>query len=311
VLNTEKTIMNIIFLGKFRGKPVRYQIGHGWQKLVCMSGILSVLAAVAGTGFWWGFTTKEIAQFVELEDKIATEKVLIAEARMNAQSDLDALTAHIGQMQANVTRLNALGQRLVVIAKLDSDEFDFVNKPAYGGPSEPENTASIDINTVLSDLNDQLQSRQQQLSLLEDVIMRSELMREARPRGRPITKGWISSYYGKRTDPFSGKLEMHKGMDFAGKKGSDVIAVASGVVTWSGARYGYGNLVEINHGNGYVTRYGHNDEILVKAGDSVVRGQTISKMGSTGRSTGPHVHYEVLLNDRQIDPVRFVQSKAS
>ena len=302
--------MNIIFLGKFRGKPVRYQIGHGWQKLLCMSGILSVLVAVAGTGFWWGLTAKEVIQLVELEDKIATEKALIEQTRIDAQSDLDALATHIGQMQANVTRLNALGQRLVAIAKLESGEFDFEHKPAYGGPSEPANAATIDLNTVLSDLNEQLQSREQQLSLLEDVIMRSELIKEARPAGRPILKGWISSYYGKRTDPFSGKIEMHKGMDFAGKQGSDVIAAASGVVTWSGKRYGYGNLVEINHGNGYVTRYGHNDEILVKVGDSVVRGQTISKMGSTGRSTGPHVHYEVLLNDRQIDPIRFVQSKA-
>ena len=301
--------MNIIFLGKFRGKPVRYQIGHGWQKLVCMSSILTVLAMVAGTGFWWGFTAKEIVQLVELEGKIATEKALIEQARMNAQSDLDALAAHIGQMQANVTRLNALGQRLVVVAKLDSEEFDFEHKPAYGGPREPDTGTTMDLDTVLSDLNEQLQSREQQLSLLEDVIMRSELMKEARPAGRPITKGWISSYYGKRTDPFSGKLEMHKGMDLAGKKGSNVVATASGVVTWSGERYGYGNLVEINHGNGYVTRYGHNEEILVKLGDSVERGQTISKMGSTGRSTGPHVHYEVLLNDRQIDPIRFVQSK--
>jgi murein DD-endopeptidase MepM/ murein hydrolase activator NlpD len=303
--------MNIIFLGKLRGKPVRYQIGHGWQKLACLSGILTVLTLVAGTGFWWGFTAKEIVQLVELEDKIATERALIEQTRMNAQSDLDALAAHIGQMQANVTRLNALGQRLVVIAKLDSDEFNFEHKPAYGGPTDPDNAATMNLNTVLSDMNEQLQSRQQQLSLLEDVIMRSELMKEARPAGRPIAKGWISSYFGKRTDPFSGKLEMHKGMDFAGKKGSDVIAAASGVVTWSGKRYGYGNLVEINHGNGYVTRYGHNEHILVKAGDSVVRGQTISRMGSTGRSTGPHVHYEVLLNDRQIDPIRFVQSKAS
>jgi murein DD-endopeptidase MepM/ murein hydrolase activator NlpD len=302
--------MNIIFLGKFRGKPVRYQIGHGWQKLLCMSSILAVLAMVGGTGFWWGFTTKEIVQLVELEDKIATEKALIEQARMNAQSDLDALAAHIGHMQANVTRLNALGQRLVVVAKLDSDEFDFEHKPAYGGPKQSDSDSNVDLNSVLSDLNEQLQNREQQLSLLEDVIMRSELKKEARPAGRPIAKGWISSYYGKRTDPFSGKLEMHKGMDLAGKKGSDVVATASGVVTWSGKRYGYGNLVEINHGNGYVTRYGHNEKILVEVGDSVERGQTISKMGSTGRSTGPHVHYEVLLNDRQIDPIRFVQSKA-
>jgi murein DD-endopeptidase MepM/ murein hydrolase activator NlpD len=229
---------------------------------------------------------------------------------MNAQSDLDALAAHIGQMQANVTRLNALGQRLVVVSKLDSDEFDFEHKPAYGGPHEPDAGTAINLDTVLTDLNEQLQSREQQLSLLEDVIMRNELKKEARPAGRPIEKGWISSYYGKRTGPFSGKIEMHKGMDFAGKKGSNVKAVASGVVTWSGERYGYGNLVEINHGNGYVTRYGHNDKILVKLGDSVERGQTISKMGSTGRSTGPHVHFEVLLNDRQVDPIRFVQSKA-
>ncbi len=302
--------MNIIFLGKLRGKPVRYQIGHGWQKLACLSVIVSALAAVAGTGFWWGYTTKEIVQLVVLEEKIEAEKAHIAEARRNAQSDLDALAAHIGQMQANVTRLNALGQRLVVVAKLDSDEFDFDQKPAYGGPHDPEADTGISLSTVLTDLNEQLQSREQQLSLLEDVIMRSELKKEARPAGRPIGKGWISSYFGKRTDPFSGKLEMHKGMDFAGKKGSDVIAVASGVVTWSGERYGYGNLVEISHGNGYVTRYGHNDEILVKAGDTVERGQSISKMGSTGRSTGPHVHFEVLLNNRQIDPLRFVQSKA-
>ncbi len=302
--------MNIIFLGKFRGKPVRYQIGHGWQKAAFLSTALLVFGLVAGTGFWWGYTTKEIVQLTELEEKIETEKALIAQTRKNAQSDLDALAAHIGQMQANVTRLNALGQRLVVVAKLDSDEFDFENRPAYGGPDEPDISATMDLNAVLTDLNDQLKSREVQLSLLEDVIMRSELMKEARPAGRPISKGWISSYYGMRNDPFSGKLEMHKGMDFAGKKGSSVIAVASGVVTWSGKRYGYGNLVEINHGNGYVTRYGHNEEILVKVGDSVQRGQTISKMGSTGRSTGPHVHFEVLLNDRQVDPVRFVQSKA-
>jgi murein DD-endopeptidase MepM/ murein hydrolase activator NlpD len=213
-------------------------------------------------------------------------------------------------MQANVTRLNALGQRLVAVAKLDSDEFDFEHKPAYGGPHESDSDTTMNLDTVLTELNDQLHSREHQLSLLEDVIMRSELMKEARPAGRPIGKGWISSYYGKRTDPFSGKIEMHKGMDFAGKQGSNIKAVASGVVTWSGKRYGYGNLVEINHGNGYVTRYGHNDTILVKVGDAVERGQTISKMGSTGRSTGPHVHFEVLLNDRQIDPIRFVQSKA-
>jgi len=132
---------------------------------------------------------------------------------------------------------------------------------------------------------------------------------EVFPEGRPIGRGWISSYYGMRTNPFTGKLQFHKGMDFASKSGSNVQAVAGGVVTWSSKRYGYGNLVEINHGNGYVTRYGHNKENLVQVGDTVKKGQSISLMGSTGRSTGPHVHFEVLKNGRQINPQRFVQRR--
>ena len=141
-----------------------------------------------------------------------------------------------------------------------------------------------------------------------DMIL-SQQKKSARPSGRPISKGWISSYFGKRTDPFSGKIERHKGMDFAGKAGSKISSVSAGVVTWASSRYGYGNLVEINHGHGYSTRYGHNAEILVEVGDTVEKGQAISLMGSTGRSTGPHVHFEVLLNDRQVDPIRFVQSQ--
>lgn len=237
------------------------------------------------------------------------QKELIKTARANAQSELDALAARIGQMQAHVTRLDALGGRLIKISKLDADEFNFDHKPAYGGPQEPEGGVAVEFENVLVDLSDQLDSREQQLSILEDVLMSSQLKKELRPAGRPIGKGWISSYYGKRTDPFSGKLEMHKGMDFASKEGSEITAVSAGVVTWAGARYGYGNLVEINHGHGYTTRYGHNAEILVEAGDTVEKGQTISLMGSTGRSTGPHVHFEVLLNDRQVDPIRFVQSE--
>jgi murein DD-endopeptidase MepM/ murein hydrolase activator NlpD len=147
---------------------------------------------------------------------------------------------------------------------------------------------------------------EEQLDVLEEVIINRQLRKESKPRGRPIEKGWTSSYYGKRTDPFTGKLAMHKGMDFAGKAGSGVIAVASGVVTWSGDRYGYGQLVEINHGNGYATRYGHNAEILVEVGESIEKGQKIALMGSSGRSTGPHVHFEVLKNDRQVNPSKYV-----
>ena len=298
--------MNIIFVGKFRGKPVRCQL-DGMRQLIACSLIISLFSALlVSAGYWYGITNNAVEQLAELENDISEQKLLIDKARNSAEYELDALAMRLGKMQANVVRLNALGQRLVKVAKLDAKEFNFKDAPSYGGPSDSETVASIDLANVISNLDQQLSSREAQLDVLEEVIMNRQLRKESKPRGRPITKGWTSSYYGKRTDPFTGKLAMHKGMDFAGKAGSDIIAVASGVVTWSGDRYGYGQLVEINHGNGYTTRYGHNSEILVEVGDSIEKGQKIALMGSSGRSTGPHVHFEVLKNDRQVNPSKFV-----
>lgn len=298
--------MNIIFLGKYRGKPVRWQLGLTASSLI-LSGFLSLMAVA---GYWWGTSSGQLSQLAGVEKELAQQKSLIAKARANAQSEMDALAARLGLMQAHVTRLDALGERLVSISHLDSKEFNFTHEPAIGGPHESESSVPIGFERVLSDLGDQLDNREQQLSILEDVLMSKQVKKETRPSGRPITKGWTSSYYGKRTDPFTGRLVMHKGMDFAGREGSEVVAVSSGVVTWASSRYGYGNLVEINHGHGYTTRYGHNAEILVEVGDIVEKGQAISLMGSTGRSTGPHVHFEVLLNDRQVDPLHYVQSSS-
>ena len=298
--------MNIIFVGKFRGKPLRCQL-DGTRQLLACSVIISLFAGLlVSSGYWYGKTGAAVNQLADLEQDISKQKLLINEARQSAESELDALAARLGTMQANVIRLNALGQRLVKVAKLDSKEFNFKDTPSYGGPSEDEGVASIDFENVMADLDRQLSSREEQLDVLEEVIMNRQLRNESKPRGKPITKGWTSSYYGKRTDPFTGKLAMHKGMDFAGKEGSEIIAVAGGIVTWAGDRYGYGQLVEINHGNGYTTRYGHNAKLLVEIGDSVEKGQAISQMGSTGRSTGPHVHFEVLKNDRQINPAKYV-----
>jgi len=298
--------MNIIFVGKFRGKPLRCQLDGSRQLLACATIISLFAGLLISSGYWYGKTNATVSELVALEHDISKQKILINEARLSAESELDALAARLGKMQANVIRLNALGQRLVKVAKLDSKEFDFKSTPSYGGPAESESVARIDFDGVISNLDKQLASREEQLDVLEEVIMNRQLRSESKPRGRPIHKGWTSSYYGKRTDPFTGKLAMHKGMDFAGKEGSEIISVANGVVTWAGKRYGYGELIEVNHGNGYTTRYGHNEKLLVEVGDSVVKGQAISTMGSTGRSTGPHVHFEVLKNDRQINPSKFV-----
>jgi len=298
--------MNIIFVGKFRGKPLRCQL-DGSHQMLASAAIISLFAALlVSAGIWYGNSHAAVSELTALGDDISKQKILINEARQAAESELDALAARLGRMQADVIRLNALGQRLVKVAKLDANEFNFNDAPSYGGPSEAEDVAGINFDNLVTNLDKQLASREEQLDVLEEVIMNRQLRSESKPRGRPILKGWTSSYYGKRTDPFSGKLAMHKGMDFAGKEGSKIIAVAGGVITWAGERYGYGNLIEINHGNGYATRYGHNAELLVELGDSVEKGQAISLMGSTGRSTGPHVHFEVLKNDRQVNPEKFV-----
>ena len=122
-----------------------------------------------------------------------------------------------------------------------------------------------------------------------------------------MTAGYVSSRFGHRTDPFTGRRAFHKGVDFAGRAGADVVAVASGVVIWSGPRYGYGELVEINHGNGYVTRYAHNADNLVVIGETVKRGQVVARMGDTGRATGPNLHFEVLHNGKAVDPLTYIQ----
>jgi murein DD-endopeptidase MepM/ murein hydrolase activator NlpD len=159
-------------------------------------------------------------------------------------------------------------------------------------------------------LEQQIQQQEKQLKVLESLTLGHHIQQNSYLSGRPIKRGWLSSYYGIRQDPFNGQPAIHKGIDFAGKENADIIATASGVVSWAGERYGYGNLIEINHGGGIKTRYGHNKEILVQVGDVVTKGQVIAKMGSTGRSTGPHVHYEILKNDRQINPLKFVYRNA-
>ena len=234
----------------------------------------------------------------------------LVSVRKDARRQLDALTLRLAQLQGRVTRLDALGERLTVRAKLDDGEFDFNEPPALGGPEEAQDSEQIYAQPSLIDAIDllatQIENREQQLDLLDTLLANRTIDDESFLSGLPVRKGWLSSRFGARTDPFTGNSSFHNGVDFAGKRGTDIFAVAAGVVTSSDKRGGYGWLVEINHGNGYVTRYAHNDSNGVKVGDIVTRGQAIAKMGSTGRSTGPHVHFEVLKNGKQVDPARYM-----
>jgi murein DD-endopeptidase MepM/ murein hydrolase activator NlpD len=212
-------------------------------------------------------------------------------------------------MNANVIRVNALGKRLTRMANINDGEFDFGNPPALGGSesgADGQPAQIPNLSAMVDDLQSQLSSREQQLGVLENLILTRELNKQVYPEGRPVQDGWISSYFGRRADPFTGYTAVHKGLDFAGPEGTRVSTVAAGLVTFSGERSGFGQMVEINHGNGLATRYCHNEKVLVKQGDMVRKGQEVALMGSTGHSTGPHLHFEVLKNGSQVDPLRFI-----
>ncbi|MCP4832355.1 MAG: M23 family metallopeptidase [Gammaproteobacteria bacterium] len=250
---------------------------------------------------------------IAMQSDLREQRESLLELRTVADEQIDALALRMGELNANVIRLNALGSRLTGMADLEEGEFDFHNPPAVGGPLAPADDTITDVGqlpALLADfveLESTLDGQEQQLAALESLLMDQKLRDRVNPKGRPVKSGWISSFFGKRTDPMTGKASWHRGIDFAGKYGNDVIAVSDGVVSWSGDRYGFGNLVEIKHGNGYVTRYAHNQELLVAVGDQVVQGETIALMGSTGRSTGPHVHFEVWHNGKAVDPAKYVR----
>ena len=248
----------------------------------------------------------------EVRALLDAERRVIANAKADQRAHLDALALKIAELQAHLMRIDALGDRLVEVGKLDRDEFDFSAQPPMGGidDSLPGDMQQLgDLSTDMERISALLTDREDKLTALEQVLMSRELMAEIVPSGRPVKKGWMSSGFGKRTDPFTGKKTYHRGLDFAGKRGSEVVAVASGVVTRAKKAAGYGNVVEIKHADGYSTLYGHNKEVLVKEGEVVSKGQPVALLGSTGRSSGPHVHFEVHKNGKIVDPLRYVRSK--
>jgi len=214
----------------------------------------------------------------------------------------------LGQLQAESIRLKALTERIAKMVGVDTEVFVLNEQPGQGGYNLGGNSISLaDFKQELTSVENNFESQNKSLAVLQSLYIVNETIQSAIPRGSPSAEGWVSSNYGKRIDPFNGKKAFHHGIDIAGRQGSPILAAADGIITWTGRRSGYGRLVEIDHGNGYVTRYAHNEELIAKTGDRVKKGQEIALMGSTGRSTGPHVHYEVLLDGKTINPYSFVK----
>ncbi|MGX4677585.1 M23 family metallopeptidase [SAR92 clade bacterium H246] len=309
--------MKIILISS-RADRVRTISLNSWAK-----GLLSVLLlgipVAAGTmlgvkiadGRWELLFDNSIG---EMQHQLVVQQSHVDAGREQLDSSLAAMTGKLAQMRSRLVRLDALGEQLTQIASLEDGEFDFSVAPGLGGPDESlvnEVANSVDIQqelaTMFARLDNSLNSRESQLNVLQSMLTENKLKSERMVAGRPITKGWMSSEYGMRVDPFHGNKRWHGGVDFAGRKGSDIIAVASGVVTWSGERSGYGLMVELNHSDGYITRYAHNDKNVADLGAIVKKGDVIAKMGSSGRSTGPHVHFEVFKNGRTVDPASYIR----
>ncbi|MBL4908490.1 MAG: M23 family metallopeptidase [Alteromonadaceae bacterium] len=253
-------------------------------------------------------------QALSLTHLVGEQSLALSTPSTDNKQKTIALSLKLAELQSQVLRLNALGERLALEANIPEKEFDFSTLPPSGGPLlTGANIVSKSFTELFADvltMQRQLFHQEKQLKILESLTLGHHISNNSYLSGRPIKRGWLSSYFGVRKDPFNGRPAMHKGLDFAGKEDADIIATASGVVSWASERYGYGNLIEINHGNGLKTRYGHNKEILVAVGEVVEKGQVIAHMGSTGRSTGPHVHYEILRKNRQINPLKYVYRKA-
>ena len=305
--------MNILIFPSARRQPRQLSLST-----VSVTGLALLTIGLLGTlgfagGYWYSATTGSGVSADELEryaTAITDQQSEIVGIRRQKEDRLNAMSLRIAALNARIIRLDALGRRLTAMADIDGGEFDFDADPGMGGPEEPLAAGSVEVQELVAAiraLNRDLEDREAQLGVLERVLMQQNLKQRVYPRGRPVRSGWISSYFGKRTDPFTGKPANHTGIDFAGQYGDPIVAVADGVVTWSGERYGYGIMVEINHGNGYATRYAHNSENLVAVGAEVRQGQAIARMGETGRATGPNLHFEVVRDGRRVNPINFIR----
>ncbi len=305
--------MNIILVSSNMAKPRTYS---GWHLIGFVVGLL-VIAMVSTMVF---FT----------EENNMTQRVVkvmspaqLEESINSSQMHLDAYAKQIGELQARIMRLDAQNKRLVKLAgggsqtKLakNSDEaklepVDDLLAANLGGPLvEITPMTELDLQAAITKLASAVGSRDDYMSSVEADVLHNSVLKDMLPNSKPISAAYKSSSFGWRIDPFRGTKAFHEGLDFTARTGTPIRAAADGIVTRASKTAAYGNLVKLNHGAGLETRYAHASKLLVKAGERVVKGQKIALVGSTGRSTGPHLHYEIRLNGHALDPRKYLRKK--
>jgi murein DD-endopeptidase MepM/ murein hydrolase activator NlpD len=272
---------------------------------------LIVVVSLAGGLYWLSLRFA-----ADLKIPLVRELVLAAQkgeterSREFMQQNLNAMAVRVGELQAQLTRLDALGERLSSMAGIRPGEFRFSETPGLGGAQStslpPQNLTLMQFNEKVSLLTRQMENRTDQLGVLEAQLFEQAVKKKAMPTMMPVSAPFNASGFGYRIDPFSGQQAMHEGIDFITDTGTPVVAAAGGVVQFAGFHPQYGNMIDIDHGNDLVTRYAHLSKVLVKEGDLLQRGRRIADSGSTGRSTGPHLHFEVRFRGAPQNPARFL-----
>ena len=248
---------------------------------------------------------------VAVETRVEDQEREIVKTREYVRQHMDVLGRRIGSLQAQVSRINAVELRLADASGVNLSDYQFEQDPPIGGTSlvEDMDSEQIDIENAIVEIEQELSLRESELAAVDFLLSRSNLKSKQTPAGWPVKGGWVSSNFGSRMHPMTGKKQFHQGVDIPGKEGSHVIAVADGVVVRSENSGNYGWVIEIDHGDDFLTLYSHNRSNLVVEGQTIIKGQAIAEIGSTGRSTGPHVHFEVLKSNRHINPIKYLYKK--
>jgi len=308
--------MQLLLLTNARKKALSLTLGpYSLLGLILLTGSLCLVIFYGGNQYEKRTINESLAKIYTQtapvwNQEISAQREILELARHDAEKNLDALATRLSKLQAHIMRLDALGARLADIANLEDFDIDVLDPLGIGGPASNSLQESMEISDFIKSLDElaiQIEDKGEKLVAMESMLIDLVFQEQTLPAGRPVTGGWISSIFGPRADPMTGKKEFHEGIDFAGKPGSPILAVATGIVTWSGKQYGYGNLVEIDHGNGYRTRYAHNKKNLAVLGQKVEQGEMIALMGSSGHSTGTHLHFEVIQDNRQVNQSKYLK----
>lgn len=286
--------------------------------MLALGVLVTFVAALHSLGVQYDGPLAQQSNFEDWEIRIREQRDALDRLRRDAYYDFEGVELSVKEVAAHVARVEAMGRRMFEETGIEAGDFNMDTSmiggvgglpPAEGEVPEIDTKVVLETLTSLEEMDNLLHTRQVQLQILKSLVFAAGGERhEDRVSGRPLADGWISSGYGKRIDPISKVPAFHFGIDFGSRYGVDIIATGVGVVTFVGRDRMYGNYVELSHGQGLKTLYAHAGSISVKAGDVVEKGQTIGKVGDTGRSTGPHVHYEVLIDGKRTNPWKYIQS---